>query len=154
MAEEMVSVGCRLPNGLRLEVGVTVSQKGNGGSPFAMVVRAEDYQTVLLRGTNQHLIVRDQTRKPVAVLPNQRDREPYINHNISKAFWDRWCKENAKSWHLATGQIFAVPKNSPSEVKAASIDAAAKSKPIFQALDPSATMKLEAVEITKREEEE
>jgi len=153
MAGETVSIGCRLPNGIRLEVGVKASHVGNGGAPFAMVVKGDDYEQVLLRGTNQHLIVRDQRRAPVAVLPNQREREPYINHNISKAFWDRWCKENAKSWHLTSGQLFVV-KNNPSEIKAAAIDAAAKSKPLFQALDPKEVMKLENVEIAKREDEE
>lgn len=151
---ETVSIGCRLPNGLRLEVGFSVSQKGNGGAPFAMFVKSESYATHLLKGTNQHLIVRDQTRKPVAVLPNQRGREPYINHGVPKDLWERWKKDNSKSWHLTSGQIFEVPKNDKSEIKAAALDASAKSKAIFEPLDPTETVKLENTAITKREDEE
>lgn len=150
---ETVSIGCRLPNGLKLEVGFSVSQKGNGGAPFAMVTKHENYDSFVLKGTNQHLIVRDQTRKPVAVLPNQRNREPYINLNVPKDLWDRWKKENAKSWHLTSGQVFEVPKNDRDTVKAATIDAAAKSSPIFEPLDPSQKMQLENVAIAKFEEE-
>lgn len=153
MAEEMISIGCRLPNGIRLEVGFSASQKGNGGAPFAMVVKHENYRQFLIRGTNQHLIVRDQTRKPVAVLPNQSNREPYINR-VPKDFWEAWVKANPKSWHLTSGSLFVVPKDSPAEVKAVALDAAAKSKPIFEPVDPSKPMKLEDVTIVKREEEE
>jgi hypothetical protein len=153
---ETVSIGCRLPNGLKLEVGFSVSQKGNGGAPFAMVVKGEDFQSYTLRGTNQHLIVRDQTRKPIAVLPNQKGREPYINHNVPKDLWERWCKANAKSWHLTSGQIFLVPKDDANTTKAATLDAAAKSKAIFEPLDPAEKVKLENNEISRvpKEDEE
>lgn len=156
MAQEVVSVGCRLPNGLRLEVGVKAGGHGKegGGAPFAMVIKGEDYATHLLKGTNQHLIVRDPTRKPVAVLPNALNREPYINTDVPKALWERWCRENAKSWHLTTGQIFLIPKNDASTVKAVALDAAAKSPNIFEPLDPSKKMKVGNDLIMKREEEE
>ena len=152
--EEVVSVGCRLPNGLKLEVGFSVSDKGSGGAPFAMVRKLDNYATFTLRGTNQHLIVRDQTRKAVAVLPNQRNREPFINPNVPKDVWERWVKENPKSWHLMSGQVFLVPKNDASTVKAVALDAAGKSKPLFDPLDPSEKMQLENTAITKREDEE
>lgn len=152
--EEVVSIGCRLSNGLKLEVGFSVSEKGGGGAPFAMVRKLDNYACFTLCGTNQHLIVRDQTRKPVAVLPNQRNREPFINPNVPKELWERWVKENSKSWHLTSGQVFLVPKNDPNTVKAAALDAAAKSKPIFEALDPSDVMKLEDNTISRVPKEE
>lgn len=151
---ETVSIGCRLPNGLKLEVGFSVSDKGNGGAPFAMVRKLENYATYTLRGTNQSLIVRDQTRKAVAVLPNQRGREPFINANVPKDVWERWFKDNAKSWFVTSGNVFLVPKNDASTVKAVALDAAAKSKPLFEPLDPAEKMQLENNAITKREDEE
>lgn len=151
---ETVTIGCRLPNGLKLEVGFAVNDKGNGGAPFAMVRKLDSYGTYTLRGTNQHLIVRDQTRKAVAVLPNQRGREPFINPNVPKDIWERWAKDNAKSWHLTSGQVFLVPKNDASTVKAVALDAAAKSTPLFDPLDQSEKMQLENTAITKREDEE
>lgn len=153
MAEEMVTVGCRHPNGLRLEVGFSVSQKGDGGAPFAMVVKQDTYRQHLLKGTNQHLIVRDQTRKIVAMLPNQMNREPFFNQ-VPKSFWDEWVRRNPKSWHLTSGNIFLVPKGGPSELKAATLDAAAKSTPIFEPMDPTKKMTIEDVTIAKREDEE
>lgn len=150
---EMVSVGCRLPNGLKLEVGFKVNERGERGAPFAMVRKLDNYDSFVLRGTNQRLIVRDASRKPVAVLPNTRNREAFINQ-VPKDLWDRWAKDNAKSWHLTSGQIFVVPKNDASTVKAAGIDAGAKSKPIFEAIDPAEKMKLENNVLTQLEKEE
>jgi hypothetical protein len=156
---ETVSVGCRLPNGIRLEVGFSVSERGNGGAPFAMVRKSENYKSFLIKGTNQHLIVRDQTRKPIAVLPNQANREPYVN-SVPKDFWDRWVKDNSDkngkptSWHLTSGNLFVIPKDDASTLKAAVVDAKATSAPIFEPLDPSKTMKLENNAISRREEEE
>lgn len=152
--EEVVSVGCRLPNGLKLEVGFKVNERGDRGAPFAMVRKLDSYASFTLRGTNQSLIVRDQTRKPVTVLPNPKTREAYINPNVPKELWERWAKDNAKSWHLTSGQIFLVPKNDASTVKAVSLDAAAKSAPLFQPLDPAEKMKLENNVLTQLEKEE
>jgi hypothetical protein len=150
---EMVSIGCRLPNGLKLEVGFKVNERGERGAPFAMVRKLETYDSFLLRGANQRSIVRDATRKPIAVLPNVRNREAYINQ-VPNNFWERWKKENAKSWHLTSGQIFEVPKNDASTIKAASIDAGAKSKAVFEPIDPAEKMKLESNVITQLEKDE
>ncbi len=121
-----------------------------------MVRKLDNYASFTLRGTNQHLIVRDQTRKPIAVLPNQLGREPFINPNVPKEFWERWVKENSKSWHLTSGQIFLVPKNDASTVKAVVLDAAGKSKPLFEPLDPTKKMNLEENTISRvpKEDEE
>lgn len=150
---EMVSVGCRLPNGLKLEVGFKVNERGDRGAPFAMVRKLDNYDSCVLRGTNQRLIVRGPDRKAVAVLPNARNREAYINQ-VPKDLWERWKKENAKSWHLSSGQVYEVPKNDASTVKAASLDAGAKSKNIFEPIDPAEKMKLENNVLTQLEKEE
>lgn len=151
---EVVSVGCRLPNGYVLEVGFKVSHRGRGGAPFAMYVKGEDYAKFTLRGTNQHLIIRDvATRKPIGTLPNAMNREPYINDNVPKALWERWVKDNAKNWALKSGQIFLVPKNDADTVRAAGMDAKAKSPAILEPLSQTATMKLENHEISRRTDE-
>ncbi len=151
---ETVSIGCRLPNGLRLEVGFSVNDAGKGGAPFALYRKHETYQAHTLKGTNQQLIVRDPRGKALAMLPNQMNREPVINHGVPKDLWDQWCKDNPKSWHLKSGQIFLVPKPDSSTVKAVSLDAKAKSAPVFEPIDPSKTMKLEDHSVSRREDDD
>lgn len=158
MAEEMVSVGCRLPNGYRLEVGFSVSQKGDGGAPFAMYTKHDDYQVHVLRGLNQHSIIRDESGKPFAVKPSQMNREPVVNQ-VPKAFWDRWVKEHSDkngkptAWVLTSGNVFALPKDT-SSAKAAIMDAKAKSPNLFEPINPSDVMKIEDHTITRRLDDE
>lgn len=149
---EMVSIGCRLPNGLRLEVGYSVNDSGRGGSPFALYRKHEDYQSFTLKGANQHSIVRDPQGKPLAMLPNQANREPVINM-VPKDIWDRWFKEHSKSWHVTSGQVFLIPKTDAGTVKAVVLDAKGKSAAIFEPIDPTKTMKMEDHSITRREDE-
>lgn len=151
---EMVTVGCRLPSGITLEVGYTASIRGgNGRQPFARYSKNSDYQSVTLRGSNMHLLVRDpQTRKIVTTLPSRQNAEPFINQ-VSKDFWDRWTKEHAGSWLLVQKQLFVIAKNDATEIEATKIDAQATSKPIFQPIDPNAVLDLDNVKIEKRTDE-
>jgi hypothetical protein len=153
MSTETVSIGCRLPNGYRLEVGFSVNDPGKGGAPFALYRKHEDYQVFVLKGLNQRSLLRDAQGKPFATAPAQIGREPFINQGVPKDFWDRWVKENPRSWALKTGQIFLVPKTDTSTTKAVVLDAKAKSPEVFAPLDPGVTMKIEANEISKRIDE-
>ena len=153
MAEEMIQIGCRLPNGIVLEVGFTVNDEGKGGAPFAMYRKGRDYKAVTLKGLNQRSLIRDpQTNKPFAVSPAQIDREPFIN-TIPKAFWDRWIKDNAEQWVVTSGQIFVIPRGDGTQAKAASLDAKSKGPNIFEPIDQGAKMKIENNEIFKRVDE-
>lgn len=149
MSTEMVQVGCRLPNGMVLEVGFTVNDEGKGGAPFAMYRKGRDYKAVTLRGLNQRSLIRDAKNKPITVAPAQIDREPLIN-SIPKDFWDRWKKENSEQWALTSGQIFEVPKGDGTAVKAVTIDARAKSPNIFEPMSQGVAMKFEDHSIAKR----
>lgn len=153
MSTELVTVGCRLPSGITIEVGYTASVRGGGGrQPFARYVKGRDYQSFTLKGSNQHLIVRDQTRKVVALLPSRQNAEPFINQ-VPKDLWDRWCKEHAGSWLLQQKQLYVVAKNDGTEIAAASMDAQAASKPIFQPMDPNAVIDLDGTKVEKRTDE-
>lgn len=154
MSTDTVSIGCRLPNGLTLEVGFTVNVRGAGGAPYARFQKHADYQAVTLKGTNQHLILRDAQGKPLVTLANARDKEPFVNHGISKDFWERWCKENAHNWALRSGQIFAVPKPDAATVKAVAADAKAQSAAILEPLDTSVPFKAEGNALEKRKDDE
>lgn len=151
MSTEFVTVGCRLPAGLTIEVGYTASVKAQGrGAPFARYTKGTDYASFTLKGTNAALLVRDpSTRKIVTTLPARRNAQPYINQ-VPKEIWDRWCKEHPNSWYLTTGQLFVVAKNDPVEIEATAVDATQKQAPIFQPMDPSAVVDLDNVRIEKR----
>ena len=152
--EETVCVGCRLPNGLKLEVGFSVNNKGAGGAPFAVVVKSEAYRSYTLKGTNQHMLIRNGENKIVAQTPRHLGAEPYINRNVPKGIWDRWVQENPKSYHLRTKQIFIVPKNDSSTIRAASLDAAAVTKNLIEPLDKNTKMKIGDAEMSARVDED
>lgn len=151
---ELVTVGCRLPSGMTLEIGYTANVRGgNGRQPFARYSKNRDYQSFTLKGTNQHLLVRDpQTRKVLTLLPGRQNAEPFINQ-VPKDIWDRWCKEHAGSWLLVQKQLFVVPKNDGAEIEAVSLDAQATSKPIFQPLDPASVIDFDGAKVEKRTDE-
>ncbi len=151
MAEEMVQIGCRLPNGYVLEVGFKVNDEGKGGAPFAMFRKGKDYRTLTLKGLNQRSIIRGPDGKPLAMAPAASNREPFINQ-VPKDFWDRWIKDNAEQWAVTSGQVFVVPRDATS-AKAVALDAKAKSPNIFEPIDQGATMKLENNEIMRRVDE-
>lgn len=151
MSTEMVTIGCRLPNGLRLEVGYTASTRRGNGAPFARYSKNKDYRELLLKGANQHLVIRDpSTRKIVSTLPARRTSEPYLN-TVPKDFWDRWVKDHPDSWFITSGQLFVVPK--PDDLEAVTMDAAAKSDPIFRPMDPTEVVDLDGAKIEKRTDE-
>lgn len=153
MSTEMVQVGCRVPNGFVLEVGFTVSDKGEGGAPFAMYRKSPGYKAITLKGLNQRSIIRGPDNKPIALSPAQIGREPFIN-TIPKDFWERWKKENADQWVLTAGQVFEIPKgNDMTSVKAVSLDAKAKSPNIFEPISRESAMKLEDFTISTRTDE-
>lgn len=72
----MYTVGCKLPNGLYLELG----KPGD-----------DDYTRVRLEGSNGARIVGGFGLTPV-----------------SKAFWDKWVKKNAKLEFVKKGMVFAM----------------------------------------------
>ena len=150
---ETVSIGCRLPNGYRLEVGFSVNDPGKGGAPFALYRKHDDYAAFTLKGTNQRSILRGPDGKPIGTAPSAIGREPLINHNVPKDLWDRWVAANPKAWALKTGQIFLVPKTDSSTVKAVTLDAKAKSPAILEPLNPKDKMKIDAFEIQQRTDE-
>jgi hypothetical protein len=148
MSTEFVQVGCRLPNGLVLEVGFSVNNEGKGGAPFAMYRKGKDYKSFTLRGCNQRSIIRDSKGKPMAMAPAQIGREPIIN-NVPKDIWDRWIKDNAEQWVVTAGQIFVIPKGDGTQAKAAALDAGGKSPELFAPIAQDSVMKIEDHSISK-----
>lgn len=98
-----VSVGCKLPNGLILEMGYKL---GLGGSE-----RGVDYKRVELRGANQHHVQDG---------PAPAHFEPGITHGVDEEFYDAWVKSHADSNIVKNKLIFK--SKTHAEAKAQALD--------------------------------
>jgi hypothetical protein len=98
MAKETVIIGCKLPAGLKLEIGYKIT-------PSGMQVKAPDYQTVTLKGWNEHTA---ESRRQGIQLPSAGGDllRPYLNRGVPRAFWERWAKEHPDSWLLKNQVLF------------------------------------------------
>lgn len=114
MAEETVTVGCRLPHGIVMEVGYsTTIAVGNGTAP--QYRQTEKYRRVVIKGTHSN---NRPGIQPVMLLRP----EPGITEGVPKAVVDEWLK--AHPVFLANGSIFVVPKGGrdSAEVRANAIE--------------------------------
>lgn len=139
MAQEVVTVGCRLPNGLKLEVGLqrTVNS-GPQNRPVVAVKQLENYRSFTLLGTNAHSA---SMRSQGIQVPSVLDPQPFINPNVPKDLWDQWVKENHSSPLLKRREIYDVKNGGTANSQAASIDALATSPTPLTPLDRSKKMK-------------
>lgn len=138
---ETVAVGCKLPNGYTLEVGLSVTERG-GPNPNGVITklsRSENYRRFRLQGSHAHTA---ELRAKGMRMPSILNPQPFINQNVPKDLWDQWVKDHRRAWVLTSGQIFEVKDASkPENVKAAAMDA--QSRPtILTPLDPSKPVKV------------
>jgi hypothetical protein len=131
---EMIQIGCRLPQGYTLEIGLQTTVKDTvSGRPITNVQRTESYQRVVLVGTNANF------RKTRLRLPSTLNPEPHVN-TIPKALWDQWKAEHPKAWVIRSGNLFELPKGQAS-IDAALLDMRAKPN-AFAPLDPTKKTKV------------
>lgn len=118
----MVTIGCRLPNGYVLEVGLQttiVESTPNGGK--ALIPRVEQlpsYHKHTLKGTNER--IRQGMREGI-LLPARLKPEPFYNRDVPRDFWEQWKKEHPKNGALKRADIFEVPAGDTNE-RAATLD--------------------------------
>jgi hypothetical protein len=135
MANETIKIGCRLPNGYVLEVGLQTTVRGGPKDGLiSLVKKRSDYQRKVLHGTHAHnakLLLRG------IRLPSELNPEPYIN-TVSKDLWERWRKEHADAAVVKTGQLFEIAD--PKDVKAVILDVMASPAPLAP-MDPTKIFK-------------
>ena len=105
-SRKYVSVGCKLPNGIILEMDYEIV---NGN-----VIRGEKYQRVELAGANQHSIVTGDLRTP-----SPKDLRPGITDNVDEAFFDAWMKLHSSLSCVKNGLIFKAPNKGEAIARAA-----------------------------------
>jgi len=125
---ELIRIGCKLPHGLWLEIGVEHTEGAWGG-----VVNGPKYAKVLLNGTHAEGMKRVPTIQPVASL----NPEPGLT-DIPKDVWDAWIAEGGMGFrHPArlNNLIFVVPKGK--EDAKAILQAVESLRSGFEPLDPN-----------------
>ena len=89
----LISVGCKLPQGLIIEVGYSV-EHGN-------FVQGEHYKRVVLAGANQHSIVTGALRTP-----SPAQLRPGITNNVDEAVFDEWLAKHKDTNIVKNGLVF------------------------------------------------
>lgn len=140
MSAETVTLGCRLPSGMTLEIGLqTTVNGGPHNRPIAQIKQLDNYKRVTLKGTHEHTA---DTRRMGVQVPSMLNPKPFINKNISKDFWEEWKKDHPDSYLLKQGLIFEIKGGADSaNSKAAAIDAMAQPA-ILQPVDPTKKLKI------------
>lgn len=130
--EETVSIGCRLPTGIILEVGLQTTVKGGPSNrSIEQIKRLDNYARVHLGGTNQHSAP---ARKMGILMPSVVAPEPFITRNVSKALWEEWKRKHPGSWLLRSNNIFEVKDEK--SIRAQIIDSMATPAPLAP-MDPT-----------------
>lgn len=109
---ETVIIGCRLPSGITLEVGLQTREENDDGKLVTMVKRLDNYERIVLKGWHHHNTTGLQM--PAGV---QSDR-PFLNRGVNKAAWEQWKKEHARSWLLKNNILFEAANEADAQVKA------------------------------------
>lgn len=128
---DVITVGCRLPHGLTLEVGLSppVTKDGRMVRRHA---RKPDYAVFVLKGVNQKTAEARRLSIPIVAMAST---EPEMNE-VPADIWDRWKKEYAQTWKAFkdNGSLFEVKDKG--DTKAATLDAMAH-RDGFAPLNPS-----------------
>lgn len=143
MSEPMIKIGCRLPNGYMLEVGLqTTVTGGPQNRPITQVQRRDNYQRIKLRGTHAHTA--DMRAQKIQV-PSILAPQPFFTP-VPVAFWDQWKKEHKRNGALKNGDIFEIKNEA--DTKAIVLDVMAKKGPLAP-VNPDEVLKVGADMIEK-----
>lgn len=104
MAEEMVKVGCKLPQGLVLEVGYSVVSGGRNEARSIAVHQHDDYQRIRIKGWTHVDGSKQAYHAGLLLPPNTSLSNPQVGvTDVPAAFFARWKKEHALMWKRLTG---------------------------------------------------
>lgn len=111
---EFVTVACKLPSGLMIEVGFEYPKDDRGGVMGANVTRSEGYRRFALNGSNSTLVMAGQ--------PAELNPAPGITQ-VPKDIWDAWVAPPAKGSRGGMGFRHPAVKNGLIVVVPAETDA-------------------------------
>lgn len=140
--EDTVMIGCKLPAGLKIEVGLQTRIKNSDNKMVAAVARLENYAFFILRGWNHHSIdLRKQLRdsKSSSGAPHGMNTRPFINRGVPKALWEQWKKEHKGSWLLKNEILFEVEEGDHASAALRVVEGE-KTPKIFEPIDSTKTI--------------
>lgn len=117
----LISVGCKLPQGLIIEVGYEMVPGGT--------IKGENYRRIVLAGANQHSTVVGTLRTP-----SPKELRPGITNNVPEDVFDEWVAKHKDTNIVKNGLVFKAKNAGEATAKAADLAA----KPTgMEPLDPS-----------------
>lgn len=147
---EFVTVGCRLPLGLAIEVGLQTTVKDSKGELSVQVKRLPNYRRFVIAGTHEH---QEHNRKDGIQVPSIRNPEPFFT-KVPKDIWDEWIRTHGTDWVIRSKNIFAVKQDKDgSNVQAQTLEAMSTEAP-FQPLDRDAPLKVGLDVVTAKNDKE
>ena len=117
----LISVGCKLPQGLVIELGYKIVPGG--------VEKGPDYRQITLAGANQHSVVIGQLRTP-----SPKDLRPGITNNVPEDLFDAWVAAHANTNIVKNGLVFKAKNAGEATAKAADL---AQKPTGLEAIDPT-----------------
>lgn len=120
-AAKVCSVGCKLPQGLIIELDYRVVGGG--------IVRGANYARITLAGANQHSIIRGTLRDP-----SPANLQPGITDNVDEEAFDKWLADHKDTNLVKNMLVFKA--NSHKEAEAIAKEVTTE-KTGLEAIDPS-----------------
>lgn len=125
-----VIIGCKLPSGITLEVGLQVLAKNPENKLFTQVKRLDNYERIVLRGWHHHNTTGMQ-------LPAGANMRPFLNRGVSKEAWLEWVRTHKDSWLLKNNILFEAENEAEAQGK--TLDSI-EGPSVFAPLDPKQTV--------------
>src|SRR5271165_4678017 len=110
MARDTVIIGCKLPSGITLEIGLQTVTKTSDGKQVTDVVRLDSYERIVLKGWHHHNTTGLQ-------MPAGMNMRPFLNRGVSKAAWDEWKRTHAGSWLLKNEILFEAADEASAQLR-------------------------------------
>lgn len=123
MSTDTVSIACKMPHGLKIEVGFRILNNG--------VVYGENYKTATLKGWNDN-----NPKNLLMAAPSLLNPDPGITRGVSKDLWEAWLKEGGKN-HPAVKNHLIYVLLPDADSAADQMDAAKSLKSGLEPLDPT-----------------
>jgi hypothetical protein len=120
MADELITIGCKLPSGITLEIGLQTTMKDGNGKQMTMVSRTENYRQINLKGWHahtEHIRMRAREQGVDPMIPAGADMRPFLNRGIKKADWEEWKKTHKGSWLLKNEILFEAADEASAQLR-------------------------------------
>lgn len=134
---QTVTIGCKLPHGMILEVGYQVVAADKNGREYASVKRLPNYKRIRLNGWSDMDGSREAARAGIMLPPARLQPTAGITKDVPRDFWQEWKKNHAEMFRKLEEKGVLFEAKDDAEARAKAIDSNAPSvKCGLEPLDP------------------